>query len=168
MPRISHAAPLALALISWPAAASADWQYTTWRMTPDQVIAAADGTVRSVQGRPGDRVFNADLRAEGTYSAAGFDFRAQFYFDTASRLRVVRLVMDDFSRCAELERTLAGLYGSPIARDRLGMGTTSAVWTDVANSNQVRFTSTSGYGPSIPDSCLVAYTPIASEGASGL
>lgn len=148
-----------LALMASPA--SADWQYTRWGMTPAQVVTASQGAVQIKTGTEGDRVFGADLGAAGTYSAAGFDFTTQFYFDAAERLKGVRL-HTDFARCAELKDTMAGLYGPNGALDRMG-----GRWVDVENNNNVRLTMMAAL-PSVEAQCFLVYSPITTTGASGL
>lgn len=146
----------ASALLATPA--TADWQNTTWQMNRQQVVRAT--SANPVVGQPGDQVFGADLGAEGRYSALGFEFKSQFYFDQADRLRVVRLTVDDMTRCDALKESLRGLYGTPVEDDRV-----STVWLDVQKNNRVRFT---GAMPRLNFSCFVAYVPISTGGASGL
>ena len=69
---------VAVAVGALSAPASADWQYTQWGMSADDVVAASDGSVVEVQGSTGEQVRGQDLRANGNYSAAGMTFKAQF------------------------------------------------------------------------------------------
>jgi hypothetical protein len=53
--------------------ASADWQYTKWGMTEDQVVAASQ---RSVIAVAGGNVFSdgSTMRLQGTYESAAGKF----------------------------------------------------------------------------------------------
>jgi hypothetical protein len=126
-------------------------------MSPAQVISSAHGDAHSVAGKPGDRVFGADLRAEGFYSAHGYNFKTQFFFDISNRLRVVKLNLQDSTRCHNLADDLEGLYGRPVA----GFSNSSEFWHDAKNGNVVRVTQ-------ISRTCFIVYSPIDSSGGSGL
>lgn len=125
-----------------------------WGMPLQEVVQIGDGDLHEVRGGPGDRVFGSDLRAEGTYGAAGLIFRGEFYFDPADRLSGVRLHAEK-SDCNQLFELLEGLYGlgSPTGAGR--------VWIDTAANNEVRFTSFDG-------DCFVAYSPVSRGGGLGL
>lgn len=138
--------------------ALADWQNTTWRMTQSQVVAATGA--KPVRGDAGQRVFNADLGAEGTYSALGFDFQSQFFFSAGNQLRVVKLTLADAARCDELEEAVAGIYGAPLSRSSLG-----ARWQDGRSGDIVHFTDLRG---PLSEGCFLAYRPSAPGGSSGL
>lgn len=145
---------LFLICISFPA--EANWQYTQWDMTPAQVIAASQGSAHQVAG--GDRVLGSDLGAEGIYSAQGFDFKSQFYFDNTGRLRVVKLTLIQ-QRCSALQQSLRGIYGSSVESSLKSM-----VWRDTEKGNQVRLT----YVPDLSIDCFILYTPLGGSGAGGL
>lgn len=143
-----------------PATASADWQYTEWGMSPDEVIAASNGAVKAKSPREGERVFGADKKALGFYEAAGYTFESEFFFDAADRLQIVKLVLLDSSKCGDLKDTVQGLYGQPAERSDI-----SWVWYDHENQNKVRFTAVD---LATDLSCFVLYTPIGGSGANGL
>jgi hypothetical protein len=156
---------IALGFVITATPALADWQYTKWNMTPHDVVLASKGTVHTVEAKPGQRVFDADLLAEGTYDAAGFSFVSQFFFDASNRLRAVKLVVDDTSRCGELEQKLQGIYGLSENRDdNLSPVSITEFWLDTKNNLKARFT-TSTFGEKL---CFVIYVPLQSTGASGL
>lgn len=136
----------------------ADWQNTNWEMSRDEVVRAT-GAV-PMEGDSGQSVAGADLRATGSYEALGFQFRSQFFFDRTDRLRMVKIVMDDVERCADLKRTMDGIYGNPVEDRRI-----STVWIDGRTGDQVRFT---GQMPPIVNECFVTYSPIAASGGRGL
>lgn len=103
-----------LALLSSPL--FADWQYTEWGMTPEEVSAASDDTVTAIpeteQASRRNNVFTAKL--EGTFSSGRFNFHSEFRFDNVSnRLRQVQLRLDDASQCQLLAQSLNTRYGEP-------------------------------------------------------
>lgn len=150
---------IAAMLAAVPVSALADWQNTSWTMSRTQVAAATGA--RLVQGNPGDRVFNADLGAEGTYTALGFDFTSKFFFDAADRLRGVKLTLVDQSRCDELQRTMDSIYGRPLDVSL----SISKRWIDAGSGDSVRFTDLDG---DIGGDCFLAYSPTLTQGARGL
>jgi opacity protein-like surface antigen len=160
--RLALAAALSVVCVAAPAAA--DWQYTKWGSTPEQVIAASGGSARAVQGTPAQQVWGSDLRAEGTYTAGGFDFTSRFFFDPANRLSVVKLPLIDTSRCEQLRETVSGLYGQPIEGNA---NSDSMLWSDVKANNLVRFSSFGAAGKAKAE-CFVIYRPILSGGGNGL
>ena len=152
----NNAIAISLFLICLSFPAEANWQYTQWDMTPAQVIAASRGSVHQVAG--GDRVLGSDLGAEGTYSAQGFDFKSQFYFDNTGRLRVVKLTLMQ-QRCTDLQQSLRGIYGLSVESSPKNM-----VWHDTEKGNRVRLTNM----PDLSINCYILYTPLGSSGAGGL
>lgn len=148
---------LAAALLT-PAAASADWQNTTWSMTKAETIKATGAA--EATGLPGNSVHGADLGAKGVYQALGYSFTSEFYFSRADSLRVVRLMLDDPAECGQLQTDLEGLYGAPMERDRIGLR-----WADPLANNSIRFTTAM---PPHSPTCFIAYTPILAGGGQGL
>lgn len=146
---------IAFAFVTFASSAHADVGAYRWGMTRSQVLAAGQGNIHSVQGVDGDRVFGSDLGAEGKYSAAGVDFKAQLYFDPAGRLAAVRLHPDNMSQCNRVLEILEGLYG---LGNRTGMGKN---WVDSESNNDLRFTSLDG-------ECFIAYRPVSRSGGLGL
>jgi len=67
-----------------PSVAVADWAYTRWGMTPEQVAAASGDAVTVLP--PAQRTRNEDdhweLAAEGTYTDGMLSFAVGFTFDT--------------------------------------------------------------------------------------
>lgn len=137
--------------------AEANWQYTQWNMTREQVVASAHGNAHPVVGKPEDRVLGADLGAEGTYATADIKFKSQFYFDVAGRLRIVRLTPVDDSQCQSLADSLNGIYGDPVESSGI-----TKFWRDIAKGNGIRITYLSA------KECIVVYTSLGSSGANGL
>jgi len=78
-------------------AAKADWEYTTWGMTPQQVASASKG-LATASTDPEDLLPDSDgnvSKLVAPYQSGRFSFEAQFGFDAADRLASVTLVLDD-------------------------------------------------------------------------
>lgn len=98
---------LALATPAW-----ADWDWTRWTMSDDQVIAASGGRVKAARGGKDQQIDSWDLRAEGQIQQDGLNFRAQFYFDARGKaLHVVRLTLLDFGDCLKLAKLMVARHG---------------------------------------------------------
>ncbi len=138
--------------------AQAHWQFTRWKMTPEQVVAASGGTAelgsgeRSVQG-------DAIKGAVGTYSAGDYQFAVNYWFKP-SGLSGVSLMLRDDAQCLALQRDLLAKYGEPV--ERSGGSVQRRMWADEATSNRVVLIST-GLG-----FCELQYAPLVSEGGAGL
>jgi len=78
----STATVSALILIgcSLPLSADADWQYTRWGMTLEEVVAASGGAAQPHAKDPKKNTSKVDTLATAPYEAAGFIFRARFLF----------------------------------------------------------------------------------------
>lgn len=124
--------------------ASADWQFTKWNMTRDEVIAASNGTLHAVVPSEKLRFWDQDIGAEGTYTENSLDFVSRFYFNKAGQLKIVRLMPNDMSTCPLLQLYLAGKYGAPAGAGKSSPNTTvrafDEFWLDQDNGNTVRYT----------------------------
>ena len=104
-----------LALTCFIGAASvahADWQYTTWGASADEVVAASDGAAQVNSDRskdPGDLV----AKLVAPYQALGFDFEAYFIFDRADQLQYVDLSPRNPLDCADIRHAVLNSYGQP-------------------------------------------------------
>jgi len=120
--REALAGVLALALIGLaPTPAKANWQYTTWGMTPDQVVAASNGAARlAPEPRRLDQ-WRLTL-ATADYSADGFAFNVRFLFGREDRrLQCVVLELRDYGQRFRLESRLTEIYGRPADRIEEGV-----------------------------------------------
>jgi hypothetical protein len=106
----------AAVLIASVSPASAAWQYTTWGMTPDQVIRAAHAGMNEVDPSTRSSVDGDKILLETPYAAGTFNFTAGFAFDSTNHLDRVRLVLQS-GDAAELHVALAKRYGEPKHED---------------------------------------------------
>ena len=120
------AASIGLVLVASPAAA--DWQWTKWGMTPEEVLKSSNGKASltdeneikkwsPVQGVNGEMKIIYMALAKAPYDANGMNFRAVFLFSMeASKLECVDLTVNDVSHNAKLGTELERIYG---AHDRI-------------------------------------------------
>lgn len=86
---------LVFAIAATATSASANWQFTKWGMSPDQVIAASQGRV-AVLSDNNSRLMSAGqhiAKLAMPYVSGDLDFRASFLFDASNRLAEVRLTL---------------------------------------------------------------------------
>ena len=78
------------------AQAKADWEYTKWGMTPQQVVSASKNLATESSDLHPDSDGNV-TKLVAPYQSGKFSFEAQFGFDAADRLASVTLVLNDKS-----------------------------------------------------------------------
>ena len=166
---------IALALVSCGAsAAKADWEYTKWGMTPQQVVSAAKNRTRKSSDLHPDSDGNV-TKLVAPYQSGKFSFEAQFGFDAADRLSSVTLVLNDkFAGmdmnvgadmnmdqgvCHDLLESVKTAYGPPQGGGSAHMQYSIETWQDQKNKNNVTYTVLDGAG------CYVQYSAIKSAGA---
>jgi hypothetical protein len=72
---------LAMAIIS---PAMADWRFTRWGMTPEQVVAASQGKVHLLPTGRRPRMPPLETIAEGDLTDSGLDLQTRYSFNTTS------------------------------------------------------------------------------------
>jgi hypothetical protein len=103
-------------------AASADWAYTHWGMTPEQVAAASGGSVKVLDAGKQTRD-DADhwvLAAQGSFVDGALHYSVGFTFDT--RTNGLKCVMYNAlgPDVATLKAVLIQRYGAPASTDSFG------------------------------------------------
>lgn len=142
---------------AWASPAAANWQYTTWEMSPEQVIAASGGQARAASAG-GDLTVGSTKGAEGTFTAADRIFNVRFYF-AEQKLRKVTLSLHGVGTCNQTNQDMQAIYGAPI--EVQGGMVATAVWLDRVHGNRVKMIQTLDY-------CQIDYSPLASAAASHL
>jgi hypothetical protein len=166
---------VALAILGFAASpVRADWQYTKWGMTKEEVIASSSGVAALTRPlaageKPrsctaGDRGFSDSgiAGAEAPYEAGEFKFKACFFFDKGGKLNGVELGLDvgqDEKLAKPLYETLFGKYGAP-EKDYANAVLRVADWRREGN----RIT----YWHSTLGVTLVFYRPLVTPEANGL
>lgn len=105
---------LGLAVAGGPAA-RADWAFTRWGMTPEQVVAASSGTAHLVA--PGERhrdeADHWEIAAEGTGREDAVAMRIGYMFDTRGRGLICVLANAAGDDATRLRDALLARYGKP-------------------------------------------------------
>jgi hypothetical protein len=167
---------IALALVCCGAgAAKADWKYTKWGMTPDQVASAAKNQTKNSSDLHPDSDGNV-TKLVAPFPSGKFSFEAQFGFNPADRLSSVTLVLNDKSAgmdmaadmnmnldhkggCHDLLVSVKITYGPPQGGGSAHALYTIQTWRDQTNKNDVKYTVLDGVG------CYVQYSAIKPAGA---
>jgi hypothetical protein len=155
-------AGLSAAVVASPI--QADWQYTRWGMTPNQINEASSGNASQIPPREGSRTINGEMLAHGSYVSGPYKFGVDFFFNELG-LSQVTLHPVSKEHCATIVRDLTGKYGDPVSVTKLPMQVLSLVWRDVTPNNEIRFNAEGSVD------CSIVYTPIRpmlTKGADGL
>ncbi|MBY5558767.1 hypothetical protein HFO41_03535 [Rhizobium leguminosarum] len=98
----------ALSVTLTTSSAKADWQYTKWGMTVQELVSASPSESNLRNGSTNSNV----LTVIGEYSAEKFAFKSRFEFSENS-LVAVRLTLSDGSMkaCSQLQDALEAIYG---------------------------------------------------------
>lgn len=154
--------PLFVVALLIAAPAHADWQYSRWGMTPDQVIAASKGAARiptaaEAAALNGPRQTQRPTLAVAEHSAAGIRLSVRFVFDNG-RLALVATEVTRPTDAEPLRQALMMQYGQPAFVSRTSF-MTHLGWSDRERGNKVEFLHTrTGAGSS------VAYSPLSGSG----
>jgi hypothetical protein len=91
-----------------PAAAGADWRFTKWRMSVEEVMQQGrSADLEQIKDDPDDRVGSLQRLALGKSTEAGIAVRVEFYFDPAGDgLQMVRFAPLKPMSCFEIEKAL--------------------------------------------------------------
>ncbi len=165
-------------------AAKADWEYTKWGMTPQQVVSASDGRAKEGSDLRPDSDGNVS-KLVAPHKTGAFLFQADFGFDAADRLSSVTLVLNDASAsmdmdmdagadmhkgagmqmntrkgsCQDLRLSVDAIHGPAQGGGTADMLYSIETWRDQKNKNDVKYTVLYGTG------CYVQYSAIKSAGA---
>ena len=153
---------LSVFCLAWPFSASAQWQYTEWGMSPEEVVAASNGEVARAPSDPQREWGGVDIAAEGTYRSGEYEFQSIFYFER-DELIAVHLELQSAELASDsiaLRHSLYGVYGEPFD-ETTGM-MTIVTWHDTEKNNRVDLFA-------IGDrSVEIRYRPLRDESAAGL
>jgi hypothetical protein len=118
--------------------ARADWEYTRWGMTPDQVVAASGGAVGLGAPPEGKTYERLEGLARGRHQVDGATFDAYFHFDQAGGLAKVALERTGGTACTVLLSQMMTRYGNPERSTRTNFATIET-WRDATRKNLVRY-----------------------------
>lgn len=104
--------------------ARADWKFTKWGMTPEQVVEASAGAARMStpdevsENSPADG--SAKALATMPYDAGDIHFNVAFDFGRDNKLRVIVLTVTSGDIGYKLQNALVAKYGAPLEPDNNG------------------------------------------------
>lgn len=122
----------AVALISSASIARADWAYTKWGMSPEQVEKASNGAAHFIPEAERKTVAEAARRtgAEGTYRDCDLGLQLAFAFDAANDgLRCVFYSVADAQKNSALRELMIKRFGEPSGHSDIpAIGMTAMNW----------------------------------------
>lgn len=131
---------LCLAQVFIGAKAFANWQFTQWGMSVEEVIQAGNGSVERYRGMPliyPRGTIDSEELLKSEFEAEGILFDAYFLFDEKNKKLVeVILIAADKSKCSILLPRLLIIYGAPA--NEFNVDNTESkvtIWHDRANHN---------------------------------
>lgn len=110
--------------------ARAEWAYTKWGMTPEQVAAASTGEATLMKKR--ERIEEAKLETavQGTHTDGAVQLRTAFQFDTTrGGLRCVLYAPQNAGQDELLKHALTKQYGQPTLSGMPSIGYETLSWT---------------------------------------
>jgi hypothetical protein len=133
--------PLALAMLLTAPAARADWQYTHWGMTPDQVVAASRGTAKLLPAKDRPRLPPMLTAATGAYQDGPLQLRVTFSFDIATNgLVCVNYGLSSPDNDEAFKAALVRRYGPPQKTSGVAfLGMTTLVWKTPTDQIEATF-----------------------------
>ena len=122
-------------LIAFSCAASADWQYTKWGMTVDEVVEASGGKATKIDDSRRDSEMEKAM-ATAPFVAGDFVFEAGFMFGKRDlKLQTVKLKLKEGNGYS-LYAALVNRYGKPDTKDKTEV-TELAKWIVTGDNNNV-------------------------------
>lgn len=95
----------------------ANWQWTDWNMTLEEVIKSSNGKVRETNDEEKRKwnisSINRTAKLVGDYTAGDITFLAKFYFDESNKLNCVFLDNNDKNKGVIIGDSLINKYGVP-------------------------------------------------------
>lgn len=143
-----------------PAGAYADWQYSSWGMTPDALEAAAK-SAGVVISREDKQAYSTKARVlfSADYVAIPYRFRAYYGFIDGKLSEVDLDLVGGGDSCWELQRNLRDQYGQPTESWNSATNVTIE-WRDGPRANLVR----NSLLKAVPPTCRLHYRQIPAAG----
>ena len=126
-----------LLCMAFATSANAQWQYTNWGMSPDEVAAASGGEGARALSDPERQWDGVKIAAEGAYQSGSYNFDTEFFFTNEELVSVkLNLISDDLSTDAsKLRHSLYAVYGEPFAESSGMMKIVT--WHDAKKNNRL-------------------------------
>jgi hypothetical protein len=133
-------AVITLIALGQPRAGRADWAYTAWGMSLDEVVAASPVKLtpldEKVQAQSREYVSDGRSAAmlAGWHVEGAYTYLAFFYFDLETRKLVsVNLDLKTMTLADQLLREITERHGAPVESHEIMPGFFSRVWEDDGN-----------------------------------
>jgi len=139
--------------------AQADWQFTKWGMTPEQVIAAS-GNKYEIDPEPTDP---SVMLKKGDYEAGEYEFDIEFKFRANRQLAVVVLTIKNEGQqalCHDLSKDIKKKYKNGYLRNQDTPPFVSLAWYGSKPDNLAIGYLNAGFGGN-QQSCSLVYKPYA-------
>jgi hypothetical protein len=151
---------IVVGLIFGAPAAKADWEYTNWGMTPEQVIKASHGLAEKIM--PLSREYRQRGKwVRSTHKSGELAYNVVFRFELNSKgLDRVQLTLNDLNKCGSLAPLLKTRYGDLKAKV-MAPGWRRFTWKDDKSNSRIRFTEGRNGGSLV--SCGIEYSPLGSR-----
>lgn len=119
----------AVLIVLHAAQARADWAYTKWGMTPEQVAVASKGEASVMTKREKIEAAHMETAVQGTHTDGALKLRTAFQFDTeTSGLRCVLYAPQNSEQDELLKQALTKQYGQPKVSGLPAIGYQTLVW----------------------------------------
>ena len=101
------------ALVAGPSVALADWSFTRWGMTPQQVVDASGGTAHLLAPAERTRSDDWEVSVKGSIHEAGLTLQGGYMFDTRRGGLICVLYNAVGDNVGKLRDSLIARYGRP-------------------------------------------------------
>lgn len=158
-------------LVAVSSGALADWQYSRWGMSVDQVVAASGGTAQPVRDNKDKRIEKKKRLVFGEVTIGTTKFPVDFYFEE-NKLRLIRYDLGLNDGCAEKEELFLEAFGAaepelsttPFPGRNLILGKTRIRSWTTASGDTLKYKVIWFERPDLPSIkskaiCMVAVTP---------
>jgi hypothetical protein len=110
--------------------AHADWEYASWGMTPEQVVAASKGAAKIIpkDQQQSNDVMKLTTKVEAVYSDGALKLNVKFAFNPANGLEMIGYETLDPAQGEALKSWLIKKYGPPQHTDPPLQRTSSFYW----------------------------------------
>ena len=98
-------------------ATKADWEYTRWGMTPNEVVSASNNLAKENSDRRPDSGGNV-TKLVAPHQVGKFSFEAHFAFDAGDKLSSVTLVLNDTSADMDMDMETGADPNMPMDMDQ--------------------------------------------------
>lgn len=144
----------AACLVAVCSPAAANWQFTKWGMSPEQVEAAGKGKAPRITPKVsgGETINN-----QGTYTSGEHQFNTSYKYRN-EKLSEVELELTS-PTCQLLKSDLRARYGDPDDVAPLPAIGDVTFWTDVKNGNEIMLFDAPGLKGSGKRACTLTYSP---------